>query len=294
VLSLANTKARNKKEATETKRKKRIERERREANTVSNPVSPAAMAPVMIKVTAAEWEKLLKEIKDLQTEVDGKVVIIKNLHKEADKTLKETAILQGSIDEKEAIIVGGKKLIKEMTEEKEKQARVIETKDKKIKELTEALKKALAALKEKGKHSKAEESKAVLDGIDDWIKKVGYREWKFAQDDKLTEFTEECYEGIKEKLGMTEVNTDNSKSLKEFKRIYRTHCGKQLGARRQFNQTQILKAAHGKYPKLTDNGAKTEHNLHFINELVPLQFGTRSTKLCQQSRNWKTSIRFLL
>ena len=294
MLTLADTKSRNKKDATETKRRRRQERERREAN----PVSPATMAPVQMKLTVAEWEAMLKEIKDLTDEVTAKVTIIKAMHKDKEDTLKSTSVnamksIQEEVKRLKATIEGKDAFIKVLQANNTTLTTESQTKDKTIQELRAALKKALAELKEKGKHSKSEESEAVKDGADDWIKKIGYRKWKFAQGKELTKFTSECYDGIKEKLGFTEEGTDNSLSIGEFKRIYTAYCGKRLGDRRQFSQTQMYKAARGKYPKLTDNGPKIKRNLHLTFEHVPLKFGGRGTKLCRQSRNWITSIRFL-
>ena len=102
----------------------------------------------------------------------------------------------------------------------------------------------MKALKETGKAASFEQKQDVIDKINGWIKEFGFRNTKFAQSDgKLDQFTGDCYDALAEGFGWNLEATSFPKS--EFVRIYKAHCAAQLSLRRQYNQSQLQKAAQG-------------------------------------------------
>jgi len=102
----------------------------------------------------------------------------------------------------------------------------------------------MKALKDTGKAAGFEQKEDTKDKINSWIKEIGFRNTKFAQmNTKLVSFTEDCYDALKNDYGWEEEATRFEKS--EFVHIYKAHCTAQLSLRRQYNQTQLQKAAAG-------------------------------------------------
>ena len=113
------------------------------------------------------------------------------------------------------------------------------------KSLKEALGAALASLKDGGKHCKSEENNAIKKAIQKWVKEVGFRKTKFAKGAKLVSFTQEVYEGIKEKNKLTEKDSANYCTKTDFHRIYEGWVGSQLADRRSYLQTGLMKSIMG-------------------------------------------------
>ena len=111
-----------------------------------------------------------------------------------------------------------------------------------VNSLQAALNQAIAALKDGGKHSKAEIKEAVSKKMLDWIRDVGFRTTKFAKGAALDRFVVRVFEAIKDDLDLLNEGADHYTTLEEFKRIYTASIQKALGDRRQYVQTQILKA----------------------------------------------------
>ena len=112
--------------------------------------------------------------------------------------------------------------------------------------LTSALREAHNALKDGGKHTKAELKEAITRKVVDWIRDVGFRTVKFAKGQALDRFVTRVFAAIKDDLDLLNEAADHHTPLDEFKHIYTGYIQKQLGDRRQYVQTQILKACIGK------------------------------------------------
>lgn len=115
----------------------------------------------------------------------------------------------------------------------------------KIKKLEEQL--------EAGKVSKDDMSKDIVEAIKKLIKTTIFRTKKFASGSKLIELTENIYKALKTDLNLD--GTDRPISETRFVKVYKGLVGSQLGVRRQYTQTRLLKAVQGK-PHFADLAPK--------------------------------------
>lgn len=120
--------------------------------------------------------------------------------------------------------------------------------------LTESLKKAKEALKDGGKFMASEVSAAVTKKIKKYVRDVVFHQTKFLSGDStVKDYMTEIYDGLKNdpELMWTEPDSETHKPFDEFCRVYEQHCRETLNNRRQYVQTQCVKAAVGMfYPKL--------------------------------------------
>ena len=110
---------------------------------------------------------------------------------------------------------------------------------------------AMSVLKNTGKFVKGEVSKGVAEKIGNWITSVGYRQTKFCVGDKqVDDFCEEVYDAIKNDPALKfgdNTDPEHYKPFEEFKRVYSQTCQSKLNDRRQYTQTQCLKAVLGTF-----------------------------------------------
>ena len=117
------------------------------------------------------------------------------------------------------------------------------------KTLKEQLTKARQALKDAGKKTDDEVVKSVVEIIKDWVKKVGYRQYRFAVGKTQQEkFCRDIYDGIKSNPALKwddHTDSETYKDFDEFKRVYDASCRDALNKRRQYTQTLCKNAVTG-------------------------------------------------
>ena len=83
------------------------------------------------------------------------------------------------------------------------------------------------------------------------ITNVGYHQTKFCVGDKqVDDFCEEVYDAIKNDPALKfgdNTDPEHYKPFEEFKRVYSQTCQSKLNDRRQYTQTQCLKAVLGTF-----------------------------------------------
>ena len=146
---------------------------------------------------------------------------------------------------------------------------------------------ALGALKDGGKHSKMEQKEAITRKIVDWIRDVGFRTTKFAKGNALDRFVGRVFDAIKDDLDLLNEDTDHYTTGEEFKRIYTAFIQKTLGDRRQYVQTQILKAFIGKSFLCVHAQNSVYLTLNFGPQT---QFILRRKKLCPLSSSFRIQL----
>ena len=197
------------------------------------------------KALVQQWDESYEHIDSLTTELSA----ANTLNGQLNRQISER---DAAIGTKDTLIGEVNGRLQDSSKQIADQTTVITTQTKQISDLKEALAEALLQLKDAGKFSKFEQSNSVLEAVRIHIKSVVSRTVKFAREAKLEAITREIYEDLKTGLGIGESDKDGYVSVEEFVRIYQQHINKCLGDRRQYVQSEMLKAMKSKSSPLVD------------------------------------------
>ena len=125
-----------------------------------------------------------------------------------------------------------------------------------ISDLRASLERALKALKDGGKHMKEEVNVGIVKKLNEWVKKVGFVNTKFARDDdddpndpesesSLTVFTKKVHQGLLSDLDLDNKDSCHGCPIQEFVRICKGTVSNALSVRRQHVQSEGHKAMLG-------------------------------------------------
>jgi uncharacterized phage infection (PIP) family protein YhgE len=178
-----------------------------------------------LKENSNKYEKLVEETEILEDEIDNLKGTVEELDKDKQAMVDEnTALKQDKLQLKQ--------------DKLQLQADVDR--------LTKHSEEIMKALKDSGKFSKCEQSIGVKKAIHAWNRLVGYRTVKFPREKSLTKHVNHVYDAIKENMGFDVEEEDTFLERKEFHRIYESIIAKNMGSRRQYDQTGGQRACCGK------------------------------------------------
>ena len=161
---------------------------------------------------------------------------------------------EGIVRDKEALEQAHETLGEENAALKKENARLLKL----TKELEGRLNKALSCLKTEGNFSPDEVSKAVVTEIEKFVKKEGYRDWKFVRSSaSIAKFMGEVYEAVGKSMPsiLDSNDPENYCDLIDFRRIYTKTSIKVLRDRLQYSQTRMKDAL---VRKLTERWCQVE------------------------------------
>ena len=192
------------------------------------------------KALVDNCEESHKQIDDLTKQLSAANTLNGQLNKQIhDK--------DASMGTKDTLIEQLTTRVQDSSKQIEAQTTEINRQTKQIEDLKEALNEALSQLKDAGKFSKHEQSNSVLEAIKLHVRLEVSRTVKFAREAKLEAITREIYEDLKTGLGIgDETKPDDYVSQDEFVRIYQQFVNTCLGNRRQYVQSEMLKAMKSK------------------------------------------------
>lgn len=174
---------------------------------------------------ALEWSRLKKEFQELWE---------KNA-----KDCKDYNEIQSKLEDYDRVMTKQLQIHKEQKQD--------------IQELHSLIEELRGALRDAGKSAKIEQRKPVTEKIHKYNRVVGYRTTKFPRDKTLAKYCYKVYEAIKEDMGFVpgdgedEDDIEDTKlSYSEFQRIYSGFISKNMGSRRQYDQSGGMKACVGK------------------------------------------------
>ena len=161
---------------------------------------------------------------------------------------------EGIVRDKEALEQAHETLGEENAALKKENARLLKL----TKELEGRLNKALSCLKTEGNFSPDEVSRAVVTEIEKFVKKEGYRDWKFVRSSaSIAKFMKEVYEAVGKSMPsiLDSNDADNYCDWIDFRRIYTKTSIKVLRDRLQYSQTRMKDAL---VRKLTERWCQVE------------------------------------
>jgi myosin heavy subunit len=211
-----------------------------------------------------EENKKLKEDLKNRSEVDGNGTMIGSLTKEVDSLKHQLRTVNRDkqrLEEElaEATTSRRTSTLNEDPDTSDVSAQALLAENKTLKtdkkKLEAALARCLQALKDGGKFMEEEVSGPVKKKVTNWIKEVGFHTTKFLSGEvHVNAFVKEVYDALCEHDADAAAWTDSSSPrylpFPEFVRIYKKVIRTAVNNRRQYTQTQCLKAAIGTfYPK---------------------------------------------